>query len=920
MAIRADAKDLLLSSDEAETLANLAHIEQSKVDVLDQIAVLRSQYLGSQRTIDSVQEAFVLWNTMRDDALRLLRMGRKDDAVRELKNTGRTAEQAEAVLAAVGRVDDFARRKGEELYTNSARVNRDVNVQSLSLVAFILLLSLGLTLLSLKNIRTPIADIVSASNRFHHGDRSARSEYMSRNEFGVLAASFNTLVGAVQENAELSEKSVALADSMLRRNDEGSFFRELLEALCASTASQIAVVYLLNDEKNRYDCFAAIGAGDRARRSFAMPCEGELGLAVSTRAIQRVSAPSGESAFAYAAVSGTILPKDIVTIPIVEDDEVIAVLSLASVAGYSETSMRLIQNTHAMISARVHGILAIRATRLFMDALHVANAELEAQKSELEAQTVELTEMNRELEQQKVQLDEASRLKSSFLSNMSHELRTPLNSVIALSGVLHRRMAQQMPEEERSYLEVIERNGKHLLAMINNVLDLARIEAGHDEVAMEVFDMNAVIANVVRMLPAHAVGGVVPITHADADRVLSVDSDSAKCRHILHNLLANAVKFTQQGSITVTARQRDGRVEVTVADTGIGIDAEHLPFIFDQFRQADGSTSRKYGGSGLGLSIAKNYATLLGGSLTARSTPGAGSEFTLTIPVKAAAGASAPGREATAIRPSAAPRPLRGGEGKTVLIVEDSDPAIVQIRDFLEEDGYRILLARDGREALDITANTTPDAIILDIMMPGIDGIQVLIALREAERTAGIPVLVLTAKQISREELSVLKRNNIHQLIQKGDVNREELRDAVAAMTIPEAPEPTPPSRPRIDGTPLLLLAEDNPDNMLTLRALLADTYALLEATDGRRCVDLAVERKPHLIIMDIDLPVMDGIEAFAAIRRQPQLAHIPVIALTASAMASDRSAILAHGFDAYLAKPVEESALLAAIGALLSR
>jgi CheY-like chemotaxis protein len=311
---------------------------------------------------------------------------------------------------------------------------------------------------------------------------------------------------------------------------------------------------------------------------------------------------------------------------------------------------------------------------------------------------------------------------------------------------------------------------------------------------------------------------------------------------------------------------------------------------------------------------------MLGGGISVTSTLGAGSEFTITLPMLPAA----PSRtfEAGSMQSSqrTAPRePLpatHSATGKTVLLVEDSEAARVQLQEYLQETGCRILIARDGREALDILAATIPDAIILDLLLPGVDGYAVLKALREVDRTAHIPVLVVTALTISAEAQLTLKQRNVQQLIQKGNMNGNDLRVAVMMMLFPAADANGRMKRPPqvIEGKPVLLVVEDNADNMLTLKALLGDKYTVLEAVDGFAGVAMASKHIPNLIIMDIDLPGMDGIEAFAEIRKNPSLQHIPVISLTANAMASDRVRILAHGFDAYIAKPVEASKMFTII------
>jgi CheY-like chemotaxis protein len=501
---------------------------------------------------------------------------------------------------------------------------------------------------------------------------------------------------------------------------------------------------------------------------------------------------------------------------------------------------------------------------------------------------------------------------------MSHELRTPLNSVIALSGVLNRRLLGAIPEEEYSYLDIIERNGRRLLTMINDILDLSRIEAGQEEVNLSRFSLHALVSEVVETMgPQARQKDLQLVDRLDRDLPL-ITSDLDKCRHILLNLVGNAVKFTERGRVEITARPEKEMVRIEVSDTGIGIAPEQIPFIFEEFRQVDESPSRDHGGSGLGLAIAKKYAALLSGTLTVKSQPGEGSTFTLALPwrIEPLAGEE--------ITDRAAEKPIRHFtsaeiRGKRILLVEDSEPAIVQITDILTEEGYLVGTAHDGREALERTDQIFPDAVILDLVMPGVDGFQFLEQIRQMENTARLPVLILTAKQVTPEELRFLKGNYIHQLIEKGDIDKAALLAAVAKMVAPAvekrvSPRSSSTSRrlpePSEERKPVVLVVEDNPDNMETAKALLQDHFTVLEAVDGKAGVAMAFSHKPDLVLMDLALPVMDGIQALAAIRNEESLRHIPVIALTASAMKGDREEILAHGFDGYLSKPIDEPLL----------
>lgn len=924
LSMRLGTRELMLAKTSQEKQAAIQLIELSAADALSQFNVLNDTYLGPRSDIEEAYKAFIRWKTARETNTRLALAGEVEKVKESVLASGTVGIYREQMMDNIRVIDVFATKKADTLYAASNVLDRSLDSQLIFLVAVILLLSLIINYILLRNIRAPLKELTSAARRFQEGDMDARSRYESNNEFGQLSASFNTLADSIQANTDVSAQVVSLAGIMLSEDDALLFFQTTLAALATHTGSQIAAVYLLSDDNKNFVHFSSIGLGDSAKHSFAADCfEGEFGAALASRETQHLTGIPEDTRFHFHTTGGTFTPREIITIPI-ENNDVVAIISLATVGTYGRQALQLIDAIHATLNSRIEGILAYRTIKEFSAQLEGQNSELEAQKTELTSQSTELMAQNSELEMQKKQLGEASRLKTNFLSNMSHELRTPLNSVIALSGVLSRRLADKIPEEEHSYLEVIERNGKHLLLLINDILDISRIEAGREEIEITAFNMNSLVADVAAMIRPQADQKQIELLHTGSDVNLAISGDAGKCRHILQNLIGNAVKFTETGRVEICARQVEQTLHISVVDSGIGIDSTHLPHIFDEFRQADGSTSRKYGGSGLGLAIANKYAHLLGGTIAVNSTPGSGSEFTLIMPTRYAVESRVPEtRSADSSLRAVAQAPLKFRHGdriKTILLVEDSGPAIIQLRDILEEDGYRILVARDGAEALGIIAETIPDAMVLDLMMPGIDGFEVLKAIREEERTVHIPVLILTAKHITKEELAFLTRNNIRQLIQKGDVNRSELQNAVAAMVFPDPGMPVQSERelPSIEGIPTVLIVEDNPDNMITVKALLAGTYTILEAVDGKTAIEMARKHFPHLILMDIALPGMDGIEAFKIIRNDPHLQHIPVIALTASAMTTDRETILAHGFDTYIAKPINDKMFFSSINEAL--
>jgi len=921
LTMRLEFKNMIVAQDDQERQTARQNSAVSEADAEQQFDILYDHYLGPRLDIDEARKAFARWVSLRESNRGLIQAGKIAEALSRSSESGDVGVQRTQMFALIKKIDDFARSKGDQFYQTAMEQKDLLNRQLAVGTVAILLLSLTVFYLLLRGVKDPLLQLTRVAEHFRAGKMDARSRYLSANEFGGLSATFNAMADRIETQRKIEGQAAQLAKVMIQETEAHAFCRELLKALTLHTGSQLGAIYLLNHEHTEFELFESIGLTANARASFsAVSPEGEFGAALATGRMQRINDIPAETRFTFAAVSGEFAPSDIVTLPLLTGEETVAVISLASVSGYEPNAIRLLEEVVDTLTASVNRMLAFRQVQELAARLEQHNVELDMQKQELSAQSQELTHQNTELAMQQKQLAEANRLKSAFLSNMSHELRTPLNSVIALSGVLSRRLTAAIPEEEFGYLEVIERNGRHLLSLINDILDLSRIEAGREEISLGQFSMRALVGEVVAMIEPQAREKEIALENrVDCDLPL-VTSDAGKVRHILQNLVANAVKFIEAGSVLVSARRIEDELHIDVRDTGIGIAANKLDQIFDEFRQADDSTSRKYGGSGLGLAIARKYATLLRGALSVESTPGQGSTFTLRLPLTLSLPGVSPAAALTSGNDSARatvrpwPGVVAAGRGQRILLVEDNTPAVIQMTDILSGQGYQVQVARGGKEALAQIDQALPDAVILDLMMPEMDGFEVLRQLREKENSFRLPVLILTAKHVTKEELSVLKGNNIHQLIQKGDVSKPELLAAVARMVAPPAEKPLPPKRRRTrkprQGKPLILVVEDNPDNLRTARALLKDAYAIIEAEDGQAAIEQARQHLPDCILMDLALPVIDGFTALALIREDEALQDIPVVVVTASAMKGDREEILAHGFDGYISKPIDSELL----------
>ncbi|HEY7925646.1 MAG TPA: response regulator, partial [Vicinamibacteria bacterium] len=442
--------------------------------------------------------------------------------------------------------------------------------------------------------------------------------------------------------------------------------------------------------------------------------------------------------------------------------------------------------------------------------------------------------------------EQANRTKSTFLANMSHELRTPLNAIIGYSEMLEEEAQERGMDELAPDLGKIHAAGKHLLTLINDVLDLSKIEAGKMELFLEDFEIRGLVLDVEstirplveknRNLLEVSCPADIGLIHADLTRV----------RQILYNLLSNAAKFTQEGTVALQVHavriQGEPWIEFAVADTGIGLAPDQQRRLFQSFSQADPSTSRKYGGTGLGLVISRRFAQMMGGDIHLHSELGRGSTFTVRLPRTGGAARSASSPGFATPFPASAPAAL-----PLVLVVDDEKATRELIARGLEKEGFRLLAAASGEEALQLARERKPDVISLDVLMPGMDGWMVLRALKADPLTAPIPVVMV----------SMLDDRDIGHALGASDYltkpfDRQKL---VAALR-----------RYRRDGTqrPVLVVEDDAPTREVIKRALERDGWAVSEADNGRRGLQSVARHVPDLIVLDLMMPEMDGFEFVA--------------------------------------------------------
>jgi signal transduction histidine kinase/DNA-binding response OmpR family regulator len=459
---------------------------------------------------------------------------------------------------------------------------------------------------------------------------------------------------------------------------------------------------------------------------------------------------------------------------------------------------------------------------------------------------------------------EANRAKSTFLANMSHELRTPLNAVIGYSELIQEEAEEEGHDHYVPDLKKIQTAAKHLLALINDVLDFSKIEAGKMELYLENITIEAMLDEIITTVNPLASKKNVAINTAFAPELGVMVADMTKVRQVLFNLMSNAIKFTDKGSVTVSAkRNKDSKgewLQFTVRDTGIGMTKDQLSRMFTEFSQADVSTTRKYGGTGLGLAISRRFCQMMGGDVTVESVYGEGSTFTVVLPsVVVKRDDLQFESDGRAVMKSIA------GTAGTVLVIDDDSAVRDLLKRFLEKEGFRVEVATNGKDGLRRAREIMPIAITLDVMMPGMDGWAVLTALKADTMLANIPVVMLTMARDKHMGYTLgasdyltkpIEREVLVSTLKKYECNSENCR--------------------------VLVIEDDDATREMVCRTLLKEGWRVNYATNGREGIEAMDRELPGLILLDMMMPEMDGFQFLNEIRKNAAWKDIPIIIVTA--------------------------------------
>jgi len=844
---------------------------------------------------------------------------------------------------------------------------------------------------NLTNQVRSIADVATAVTK---GDLTRSIAVEASGEMAALKDNINEMIRNLKDqtlkNAEQDwlKTNLARFSRMLQgERDLATVSNLIMSELAPLVNAQYGVFYVTRREENEtvLDLVASYGAEgkDELKPTFKLR-EGLVGQCAADKRPLLLEEVPGDF-IRIGSGLGHSKPANVHILPALFEDDVKAVIELASFSKFNEThqtfldqlmeSVGIVLNTIAA-TMRTEGLLKqsqlltqelqARQTELTtkQEELHNTNEELqekaqllENEKKQVEAKNIEIEMARRAVEEKAEQLALTSKYKSEFLANMSHELRTPLNSLLILSKLLADNPQGNLNDKQTEFARTIHSAGSDLLSLINDILDLSKIESGTVSIEVGEMPLSVLKQHMERTFRQLAADKNLDFNVEFGDTLpAAIRTDEKRLQQIVLNLLSNAFKFTAHGSVTLEVktatkgwspnhpvlRGAETAIEIAVTDTGIGIPEDKQKLIFEAFQQADGTTSRKYGGTGLGLSISREIARLLGGELQVRSKPGEGSTFTLFVPLQTAApAASLPGATARydntgATVPNALPTGFEViddrdalGDDPFVLIVED-DPTFASILlEIAHGAGLKGVVSTAGAGTLAMARKLQPDAITLDLGLSDIDGFVLLDLLKHDPQTSHVPIHVISGADRLKSVMDMGAFGVTEKPAEREALTRvfrdlaEHIKSAAPLLEIVADGEAAPVTRgvPELAGAKILIV-DDDIRNIYSLTSVL-ESYdvEVLHAERGKDGI-LILEQTPgiDIALIDIMMPEMDGYETMQQIRQRDQLAELPLIAVTAKAMKGDRQKCLDAGASDYIAKPVDIDLLLALLRVWVAR
>ncbi|HKC20435.1 MAG TPA: response regulator, partial [Candidatus Dormibacteraeota bacterium] len=841
-----------------------------------------------------------------------------------------------------------------------------------------------------QTLTTQVRAIAEVATAVTKGDLTRSINVNAMGEVANLKDNINEMIRNLRETTEKTQEQDWLKTNLTRftrmlqgQRDPMTVSKMILSELAPLVHAEQAVFYGVVGANGRPEHLALqAGYAYKQRRNVPMEFafgEGLVGqCALEKKRIVVTNVP--KDYIRITSALGDAPPFNIVVLPVLFEGEVRAVIELASFQPFNQTHIDFLDQLAESIGIVLNTIEANSRTEDLLKQSQSLATELQSQQEQLQLTNEELAEKARQLAEQNSEVENAkalveekaeqleitSRYKSEFLANMSHELRTPLNSLLILAQELAANPDGNLLPKQVEYATIIRSSGTDLLKLINDILDLSKIESG--TVALDI--SNWPLAELRPMLERtfrHVADATKLAFHIDLRPGLpeTIPTDPQRLQQILNNLLSNAFKFTERGKVEFVAEMATGGwspsneglnraaqvVAFRVVDTGIGIPIEKQQSIFESFAQADGSTSRKYGGTGLGLSICRSLTRLLGGEIRIQSEPGVGSIFTIYLPLIAPAllrrytqddGAEASSETAPALvavhgngngsgHPADSVTTANGSStaAKKLLVVEDDPVQRQYISDLMATTATQTVGVSSGDEALALLQNERFDCVILDLGLPGMSGWKVIEELQSRQSLGSTPLLVYTARNLTRKEEIKLGKA-AKSIVIKDARSPERLKQEISSILLePDQAGNAAEQKTEANGAETanaalagkkVLVVDDDIRNIFALTAMLErQSMEVVSVDSGQEALDLLREEDDiDIALVDVMMPEMDGYVTMSKMRSLRAFGERPIIALTAKAMKGDREKCIEAGASDYIAKPINNAHLLSMLGSWL--
>jgi signal transduction histidine kinase/HAMP domain-containing protein/CheY-like chemotaxis protein len=848
------------------------------------------------------------------------------------------------------------------------------------------------------NLTRQVRAIAEVTSAVASGDLTRSISVEAQGEVAELKDNINAMVQSLRETIRANQQQdwlktnlARIAGMMQGHRDLAVVAELMMDELAPLVGAQHGTFFL--SEPVNGDTQLRLIAGYGLRADTTAPIQYRLGQSLigqaarSKRSIVAADLPKG-----YVKISsglGEAPPANLAVLPILFEDQVLGVIELASFTPFTPVQTDFLEQLTETLGVNFNTIIANARTDALLEESQRLTSELQARSEELQDQQVELQRSNAELEdkaallaaqnrdietknaeieQARQEIEErarqlalASKYKSQFLANMSHELRTPLNSLLILARLLAQNPGRNLTAKQVEYANVIHSAGSDLLQLINDILDLSKVEAGRMDIHAERFPLSVLLEDVqATFQPLTAEKGLEFAVEADAEAPSELFTDRQRLRQVLGNLLANAVKFTQKGHVMLRVGVASGRaadgtcvLAFSVADTGIGIAPENLSTIFGAFQQGDGTLSRRYGGTGLGLSIAREVGALLGGEITAESELGQGSTFTLFLPCELPGAAEhgtdfaedpgvppsgkrqADTTEALQLQP-AVPDDADAGD-RRLLVLEGARGGLLTllahsaVSDLTGIHGpVHVATATSPEQGIESLAAAPHQCVVLDLGLEDASAFAFLERLREEPQLRDVPVLAHTRDKLDSAQARLARLRFGSQLLELLP-SLDELRERITLHLSAAQPDHVPAlisesvtytqARPAAQAGEhdalrgrRILVIDDDPRNVFAITSTLElHGMTVTQATNGRKGIEALLSAEDtDLILMDVMMPELDGYATMNKIRQMPAFATLPIIAVTARAMPGDKEKSIAAGASDYVTKPVDTDELLA--------